>query len=101
MYAFHAKTRWTSSECLVLQMEATKTCTYLFLSLCTNYWFIQLLDIVIFNHSYTSEELFDGIHKVMLYVISSHVCYIVTHGGFGDMNTDDNKEDFKVYFRSL
>ena len=48
--------------------------------------------MVTFDNSSTCEDFFDDIHKLILDLISSHICSIVAHGGFGAVSTDDNKE---------
>ena len=67
--------------------------TCLFLCLWTNYWFIQWLESIKVESSSTSDEAFDDIHKVKLYVISSHVFSVVNHIDFVGMSTDDPKYD--------
>ena len=47
--------------------------------------------IVTFENSSKSEDVFHEILKLILYGISSHMCFVVTHGYFGVAITNYTK----------
>ena len=53
--------------------------------------------MVIFENSFTIENMFDDIHKIILDGISSHVCYVVSTEEFGVVSTDNpNKYSYYI-----